>query len=185
MNNTAEKKDFFYVIVLILTFIAVIVGAAFAIYTFLHRQEEGSSAVYTGTLSIEYLSGNIINCNLLYPTESPTYNETENVYKNSFKVTNIGTLDSIITVNVEINRNEFSDEVLKYKLFNSTGEEIETGNLSGTGEKKLTENISLPHDSETEFTLLVWIQETGENQNEEMKKNLNGTLKVDANQKIE
>ena len=68
MNNTAykkDKKDLFYIVVLILTFVAVIVGATFAIYTFLHRQEEGSSAVYTGTLAIEYLSGNIINCHLL------------------------------------------------------------------------------------------------------------------------
>lgn len=185
MNNTAEKKDLFYIVVLILTFVAVIVGAAFAIYTFLHKQEEGSSAVYTGTLSIEYLSGNVIDCHLLYPTESPTYEETENVYKNNFKVTNTGSLDSIITVNAEINRNEFSNEVLKYKIFNSNGEELEQGDLSGTGEKKLTGNISLPHDSQTEFTLLVWIEETGENQNEEMKKTLSGTLQVDANQKTD
>ena len=69
MNNTADKKDIFYIIVLILTFITVIVGATFALYAFIFSQKEGTSAVYTGTLSIEYLSGNIINCNLLYPTE--------------------------------------------------------------------------------------------------------------------
>ena len=65
-NNTADKKDIFYIIVLILTFITVIVGATFALYAFIFSQKEGTSAVYTGTLSIEYLSGNIIKVNDKY-----------------------------------------------------------------------------------------------------------------------
>ena len=188
MNNTAykkDKKDLFYIVVLILTFVAVIVGATFAIYTFLHRQEEGSSAVYTGTLAIEYLSGNIINCHLLYPTDEPEYEEINNIYKNNFKVTNTGSLDSLITIYTVLNKNEFSDNTLMYKLFNSDGEELEQGTLSGTGEKQIASNISLPNNSESEFTLIIWIKETGINQNEEMKKNLTGLLRVDANQKID
>ena len=85
MNNVANKKDFFYIIVLILTFITAIVGATFALYTFIFSQKEGSSAVYTGTLSIEYLSGEIISFNLLYPTEKPSMGTEKNVYKNNFK----------------------------------------------------------------------------------------------------
>ena len=72
-----------------------------------------------------------------------------------------------------------------YKLFNSDGEELEQGTLSGTGEKQIASNISLPNNSEAEFTLIIWIKETGINQNEEMKKNLTGLLRVDANQKID
>lgn len=185
MNKTADKKDLFYIIVLILTFVAVIVGATFAIYYFLHRQEEGSSAVYTGTLSIEYLSGNIINCHLLYPTDDPDYKETNNIYKNNFKITNTGSLDSLITINTILNKNEFSDNTLMYKLFTSEGEKLEQGTLSGTGEMQIASNISLPNNSSSEFTLIIWIKETGVNQNEEMKKNLTGMLKVDANQKID
>lgn len=187
MNQTANenKKDLFYIVVLILTFVAVIVGAAFAIYYFLHSQEEGSSAVYTGTLQIEYLSGDIINCHLLYPTIDPQYEETQNIYKNNFKVTNTGSLNSIITINTIINSNEFSDETLSYKLFNKDGEEIEQGSLSGTGEKVLASNIDLPSNSIEDFTLIIWIKETGVNQNEEMKKTLSGTLEVKADQKID
>ena len=35
LNNTANKKDIFYIVVLLLTFITVIVGATFAIYSFI------------------------------------------------------------------------------------------------------------------------------------------------------
>ena len=61
MNINEEKKNFFYIILMILTLITVIIGAAFAIYTFLHSQKEGSTNVYTGTLSIEYKEGTKIH----------------------------------------------------------------------------------------------------------------------------
>ena len=35
---------------------------------------------------------------------------TENVYKNNFKVTNTGSLDSLIKVSIAINKNEFSNK---------------------------------------------------------------------------
>lgn len=185
MNNTAGKKDFFYVVVLILTFIVVVIGATMAVYYFLHRQEEGSSYVYTGTLGIEYLSGEIINFHLLYPTYDPSFDEEDNVYKNNFRVTNTGTLDSVVTVNVDVNRNDFSDDVIMYKIFNVDGEELIKGKLNGTGKIEVADNIILEHGSLMEFTMVIWIQETGENQNKEMRKSLMGTIKVDANQKID
>ena len=185
MNKTADKKDLFYMIVLILTLVAVIIGATFAAYYFLHRQEEGSSTVYTGTLSIEYLSGNIIDFHLLTPTTDPTYEDTENVYKNNFKVTNTGSLESILTVNVDVNKNEFSDNIIMYKLYGAEGEEIQTGSFAGKGLTELVNNISLPSDTTVEYTLIIWLKETGLNQNEEMKKQLTGTIKVDAEQRID
>lgn len=188
MNKATEKKDkkdLFYIVVLILTFVAVIVGATFAIYSFLHKQKEGSSAVYTGTLSIEYLAGDIIKCNSLYPIINPTYTEENNVYKNNFKVTNSGSLDSLLTIKTIINQNEFSDKTLSYKIFTSDGEELENGTISGTGEKTLAENVTLPNNTTDEFTLMIWLKETGENQNVEMRKSLMGTIQVDANQKID
>ncbi len=185
MNRTADKKDFFYMVVLILTFVAVIIGTTIAIYYFLHKQEEGSSSVYTGTLSIKYLSGEKIDFNLLYPTDEPSYEDTENVYKNDFEVTNDGTLDSILTVNVVVNRNDFSDDVIQYKIFNSDGEELNKGVVNGKGEIKLCDNLILEHDNTSKFTIVMWLKETGKLQNEEMRKVLTGTIKVDANQKID
>lgn len=185
MNNTVSKKDFFYIIVLILTFITVIVGAAFALYAFIFSQEEGTSAVYTGTLSIEYLSGNIIDCNLLYPTEKPDVDTENNVYKNNFRVTNTGSLDSLLTLEIDINQNDFSNNTLKYSLYNKEETEIAEGYISGRVSSTLANNIILANNETEEFTLVIWIAETGENQNEEMKKNLKGTIRVDAAQKIE
>jgi len=185
LNNTANKKDIFYIVVLILTFITVIVGATFALYAFIFSQEEGTSAVYTGTLSIEYLSGEIINFNLLYPTEKPTIDTEKNVYKNNFKVTNTGSLDSLITIEIEMKENEFSNKTLQYSLYNKEKKEVAEGYIEGKYSATLASNIVLKNNETEDYTLIIWLAENGENQNEEMKKTLTGLIKVDAAQKIE
>lgn len=190
MNNTANKKDIFYIVVLILTFITVVVGATFAIYTHILSQEEGTSAVYTGTLSIEYLSGEIINVNKLYPREEPTIETTKNVYKNNFKVTNTGSLDSRIEIRLVIDNNNFGENSLpgeapplKYSLYNSE-EKIKTGwiNKEGIKLETLADNIELTNNTTEEYTLLIWIDDNGENQNHEMDKKLEGRIEVKAMQ---
>lgn len=184
MNNTANKKDIFYIIVLILTFITVVVGATFALYAFIFSQEEGTSAVYTGTFSIKYLSGDKINFHLLYPTEKPTIDTVENVYKNSFEVTNTGSLDGVIEkIVIEINKNEFSNKTLRYSLYDKADEEISEGYIEGNTEATIASNLEFKNNETEKYTLLIWIEETGKNQNEEMKKKLIGTIRVDAVQK--
>lgn len=185
VNNNVNKKDFFYIIVLILTFITVIVGAAFAIYAFIFSQEEGTSAVYTGNLSIEYLSGDIINVNLLYPTEKPSLDTDYNVYKNNFRVTNTGSLDSVLEIGVDINKNEFSNRTLMYILFNDEEKEIASGYVEGNKRSVLASNVSLENNTTQEFNLIIWIADNGQNQNTEMKKTLTGKIRVDASQKID
>lgn len=184
MNNTANKKDLFYIIVLILTFITVVMGATFALYVWFFSQEEGTSAVYTGTFSIQYLSGDKIDFGLLYPTEKPTIDTVKNVYKNNFKVTNTGSLDGEIEkIVIEIKKNEFSNKTLRYSLYNKNQEEISEGYIEGSTEATVASKLALKNNDTEEYTLLIWIEETGENQNTEMKKNLIGTLRVDAIQK--
>ena len=185
MNNTADRKDFFYIIVLILTFIAVIIGATFALYSLIFSQKEGTSAVYTGTLSIEYLSGNIINCNLLYPTEKPNIGTEKNVYKNNFRVKNTGSLDSILEIKIDITKNEFSDQTLKYSLYNHDGEELSEGYIEGKTSSNIASNIYLKNNTIEEYVLVIWINENGKNQNQEMKKNLIGLIMIEASQKID
>ena len=186
MNSShANRKDIFYIIILILTFITVIVGAAFALYTFIFSQEEGANAVYTGTLSIEYLSGKIIDSYNLYPSEDPNLAEEKNIYKNNFRVTNTGSLDCKLEVGVEFYLNEFSNETLMYILYNSAQEEVASGYLEGKKTAILASNITLESNTTEDFNLVIWIKENGEDQNAEMKKRLNGTIRVDASQKIE
>lgn len=186
MNNShANKKDMFYIIILILTFITVIVGITFALYSLVFSQEEGSSAVYTGTLSIEYLSGKIIDYNFLYPIDNPSITAENNVYKNTFKVTNTGSLDTLLEIVVEFNQNEFSNNTLKYMLYNEEADELDSGYLAGRKTSILTSNLYLENNTTEEFTLMIWLQDNGENQNSEMLKELKGTIRVDASQKIE
>lgn len=183
MNNTANKKDIFYIIVLILTFITVVVGATFALYVWFFSQEEGTSAVYTGTFSISYLYGDKIDFHLLYPTEKPTIDTVKNVYKNKLTITNTGNLDGRIEkIVIEINKNEFSNKTLKYSLYNKAKEEISEGYIEGSIEAIIASNLELKSNITEEYTLLIWIEETGENQNEEMKKSLVGTIRADLYQ---
>ena len=194
MNNTANKKDIFYIIVLILTFITVVVGATFALYAWFFSQEEGTSAVYTGTFSIEYLSGDKINFDWLYPTEKPTIDTVKNVYKNNFKVTNTGSLDGEIEIYIDIKKNDFptNPNRLKYSLYDKEEKEVIEGDIEVVYDKetdryiaKIASNLELKNNSTESYTLLIWIEETGENQPDEMKKSLIGTIVVDAMQKKE
>ena len=184
MNTTANKKDFFYIIVLILTFITVIVGATFALYSLIFSHEEGSSAVYTGTLSIEYLSGDIIKFNSLKPRRKLDINDNTNLYKNEFNVTNTGSLDSLLSIVLEINVNEFSNKTLMYSLYD--GDELIAENfLEGKNELFLVKKVLLKKDTTKNFLLFIWLKENGEDQNDEMRKNLIGQIRVDASQNID
>jgi hypothetical protein len=183
MNINEEKKNFFYIILMILTLITVIIGAAFAIYTFLHSQKEGSTNVYTGTLSIEYKEGTKIHLNNIHPIYNPTINSVDDVYRNTFKITNTGTLDGVLRINVEIRINEFTANALKYKVFSSEGNELTTGNIPSGGDIEIINNVLLPSESTLELTLLIWLEETGENQNIEMHKTLLGSVRANISQK--
>ncbi len=182
MDGHANRKDFFYYVVLILTVITVAIGMTFALYYWIFSQKEGTSAVYTGTLSVEYLSGNIINFDLLFPSERPNFNTEKNVYRNEFKVTNTGSLDGLIRIDLDILVNEFSDGTLHYILFNSNGDELVTGELNGDGNITLLDNVILKSNAVEEFVLIVWLNETYQDQNIDMKKYLTGTFVVDASQ---
>lgn len=192
MNNTANKKDIFYIIVLILTFITVIVGATFAIYSFVFEQQKGVSAVYTGTLNIEYLSGEIISVGRLYPREKPSLDEKHNIYVNNFKVTNTGTLDSEIEVFIDIRENTFKfKDILEYSLYDEEGNEISSGYIDGKEQIKIASNIELKGYEINEegikeyttgsYTLLIWLNDNGKEQNDDMNKILTGQIRVEAN----
>lgn len=185
MNNTANKREFFYVVVLILTFITVIVGATFAIYALIHRQEEGTSAVFTGTFSIEYLSGEIIDFHYMEPMDVPDLTTTDNIYRNNFRVANKGSLDSAISVIIEMNKNEFSDQFVRYALYNGAEEMVADGYLEGNDDITLAGNIVLESGKIENFVLLIWLEENGEDQNSEMNKSLTGQVVVEALQKLD
>ena len=182
MDSRANKKDFFYIVVLVLTFITVVVGMAFAIYSWIFSQKEGTSAVYTGTLSVQYLSGRSIDVSSLYPMETPNFDSTFNVYRNSFRVANVGSLDGIIQINMDISVNEFSNDTLKYILYNSSGDVISEGFMNGKGSILIAENVLLTGGASENYVLIIWLNENNKIQNTEMRKSLTGSISVDATQ---
>ena len=121
----------------------------------------------------------------MYPTYNPGFNETENVYKNSFKIKNTGLLDGILRINVEIRRNEFEYGSLKYKLFSATGTELTAGDIPPSGNFEVINNVLIESESSVEFVLMIWLDETGQNQNDEMGKTLAGNIRADVSQKLD
>jgi hypothetical protein len=87
----------------------------------------------------------------------------------NFKVTNTGSLDSTIRVDIDIKENQFSDKTLQYSLY-SKEEEVADGYIEGEDVATIASNIELKNNETVEYTLLIWIAENGKNKTEKRKK---------------
>lgn len=183
-NTTETKKNIFYTAMLILTLIITVIGTVYALGTFIKSQEEGSSAVYTGTLSIDYQTGREIYCSLM-PIYTPDSISTFGAYTNTFSVTSNGTLNSVVTINLEINKNEFPDNYIGYALYNKDETRIDGGYLNGETTTTLVEDVVIKSGETATYTLQIWLEEIGENQTDYMKKYITGKINVDAIQEKE
>lgn len=182
MESNIKKKNLFYTIVLILTLITMIVGVTLAYYKLVASQKEDSTVLYTGTLQIEYLDGVYIKNPELYPLKNVNYNTYKNVYRNNFSVTSTGTLEGIISIDANITKNEFSENALKYAIYNSEGVEMARGNVPKSGKFNLTSNLYLNSHATTKYTLIIWLDNTNYNQNFEMGKTVTGKIDIYAKQ---
>lgn len=182
MESSQQKKNLFYMIVLILTLITMIVGATLAYFKLVASQKEESTVLYTGTLSIEYIDGTYIKNPDLYPIKNVNYNTYKYVYRNNFAVTSTGTLDQTISLDVEITKNEFYENALKYAVYNSEGVEMQRGNVPQSGKVNLASNLYLASNGTTKYTLIIWLDNTNYNQNFEMGNTITGRIDVYAKQ---
>ncbi len=182
MESSQQKKNLFYMIVLILTLITMIVGATLAYFKLVASQKEESTVLYTGTLAIEYIDGTYIKNPDLYPIKNVNYNTYKYVYRNNFAVTSTGTLDQTISLDVEITKNEFYENALKYAVYNSEGVEMQRGNVPQSGKVNLASNLYLASNGTTKYTLIIWLDNTNYNQNFEMGNTITGRIDVYAKQ---
>lgn len=182
VENSTEKKKIFYTIVLILTLITMIIGATLAYFQLVASQKKDGTALYTGTLQITYIDGTYIKGPELYPLNNVTYNTYDSVYRNNFSVVSSGTLDQTISIDLEIAENEFTENAVKYAIFNSSGIEMARGNVPKSGNVNLTSNLYLAHDGESKYTLILWLDNTNYNQNYEMGHIITGKINVYAKQ---
>lgn len=180
IESDTEKKKIFYLIVLVLTLITMIIGVTLAYLKLIASQKEEGTVLYTGTLEINYIDGVYIKDPILLPKKEVNYNTTENVYRNTFKVASTGTLDQTISVTLLIDKNEFPTNNLKYAIFNSKGVLMKDGYIPQTGEVNLTNDLYLGNNETATYTLIIWLNNEGYNQNTLMGNQVSGRIKIDA-----
>ena len=182
VESSAKKKELFYIIVLILTFIAMIVGATFAYFKLVSSQKEEGTVLYTGTLRINYINGTEIEDPELLPVEAVDYNTHNNVYRNNFEIVSTGTLDQTISVDLEITRNDFGENALRYVLYSNQGKQLASGNVPKSGTINLTNNVFLGHQETARYTLIIWWNSTNSDQTSEVGRTITGRINAEAKQ---
>ncbi len=180
IESSENKKKLFYLIVLVLTFITMIIGATLAYFMLKASQKEEGTVLYTGTLQINYINGIYLENPELLPLKNVTYNSYKDVYRNNFAISSSGTLDQIIAVDLDISKNEFAANAIKYALYNSKGKELTRGTVQNKGAKNLINNIFLGHGETAIYTLIIWLDNTNYNQNFEMGHIITGKINVHA-----
>ncbi len=182
MESSEEKKKIFYMVVLVLTLITMIIGATLAYFALIASQKEEGTILYTGKLEINYIDGVYIKDPELIPLSNPNYGTMNGVYRNSFAVSSSGTLEQLITLELEVTNNEFTDNSLKYALYNNKGEFMKQGNISGIGKIVLSDNLYLEPIGTAKYTLLIWLDNTNYNQNYEMGNTIMGRINIYSKQ---
>lgn len=184
MENTEKSKkvNAYYLIILLLALIIMVVGATVAYYTLSGKEEDDSTQIWTGTLSINYVDGKEIKAYNLYPIDEPKLGDTTYSYTKKFSVTSNGTLDQTIDLYIDIKKNEFVSNHLRYSLYDSENNKIGTGGIPSDGKILMASDIFLEKGETKEFTLLLWLMETKENQNNEQECSFAGEFDIFANQ---
>lgn len=182
MESSQEKKKMFYMIVLILTLITMIIGATLAYFSLVASQKKEGTVLYTGTLEINYIDGVYIKNPTLYPLKNVNYNTYKDVYRNNFAVKSSGTLDQNIQIDLNITKNEFASDALKYIVYNERGYEMASGYVPQSGKVTIANDMYLASNDTARYTLIIWLDNTNYNQNFEMGNTITGSITVYATQ---
>lgn len=182
MESSESKKSLFYMIVLILTLITMIIGATLAYFSLVASQKEEGTVLYTGKLEINYIDGVYIKNPELIPMKNPGYNTYQGVYRNSFSVASSGTLEQVISLELEVTNNEFRPNAIKYAIFNQQGQRMASGNVPKEGKVTLASDMYLEATGTAQYTLLMWLDNTDYNQNSEMGKAIVGKINIHSKQ---
>ena len=178
-----EKKiNTYYLVILLLTLIIMLVGAALAYLTLAGKEEDDNTQIWTGTLSINYVDGKEIKAYDLFPIDEPKLGDTMFVYTKNFSVTSNGSLDQTIDLYIDITKNEFASNHLRYSLYDANKNKIDTGGFPTGGKIRIASDIFLKSGETKDFTILLWLMETEENQDNEQNSSFSGEFDIFANQ---
>lgn len=182
MESSESKKSLFYMIVLILTLITMIIGATLAYFSLLDSQKEEGTVLYTGKLEINYIDGVYMKNPELIPTKNPNYNTYKGVYRNRFSVASSGTLEQTISIDLEVAKNEFIQNSIKYAIYNDKGQHLSRGTVPQDGKVTMASNMYLAATGTATYTLIIWLDNTGYNQNSEMGKSIVAKININSKQ---
>ena len=126
----------------------------------------------------------MVNNHDLIPRFKPKHiNDTENAYKKEFIVKSTGSLDQYITIFFDVSNNEFSDNTLKYVVYEENKEEnkeVKSGYINGSGNIEIITNSFLKSGNSLRYTMIIWIEENNQLQDSEKNKNISGSFIIDA-----
>ena len=182
VEQNQNRKRIFYMIVLILTFIAMVISATIAYFNLIDSQREDETVLYSGTLQIDYTDGVYIKDPILYPMKEVDYNTYQDVYRNSFSIKSSGTLDQIIWIDLEVTKNEFTANALKYAVFNANGIKMDDGYVPKAGIINLASNLYLASGANAKYTIIIWLDDTNYNQTYESGHTITGKITAYARQ---
>ena len=182
--KSKSKNDIFYLILLILTMITMVIGITFTYFGLIAKEDDDSTRIQTGTLSINYIDGMTIDTYALLPSDEPSINSNQSVYKKKFSVKSNGTLDQTLDLYIKVKENGFTNGALKYSIYDSSNTKLGTGNLPIEKDAKLlmASDVYLKSNNTEEFTVLIWLQENNKNQDHEAGKTFVGGFEITATQ---
>lgn len=185
MSGTSNRKRNF-LILLIIILIVMLISATYAYFLLLVSKEDDSTELYTGTFDVQYTQGNIIYEQQFYPRSTPvSLNDTNNTYINSFSVTNTGSLDGLFNIKLDVSTNEFLTDDLKYNIYNNDGQIFISGSVSESDSYVLANNILLKAEESSNYTIQIWLEETGKQQNLDANRRLTAAIEIDGKQYVE
>ena len=182
--KSKSKNDMFYFILLILTMITMVVGVTFTYFSIVAKERDDKTRVQTGSLSINYIDGKEINTYALLPIGEPTLSTKYSVYKKSFSVKSDGSLDQTLDLYINVSESNFEKDALKFALYDSSNNKISTGYIPAVkGERVLmASGVPLKSNNVESFTVLIWLQENNQNQDDQQGKTFVGGFDITANQ---
>ena len=180
------NKPTLIVSLLIVAGTLILIGTTYAYFTATATSDE--QTVQSGTLELTYLTGQDISLENVYPTEE------EDAGIHQFTIENTGTLDAtyylyLDNITLKKGDEEAQSENLKWKLYKADEsyteqEEIATGDFSeGNNPIELDTDISITPSEKQYYILKIWLQETGELQNEDQGLEFSGVVVATTEEK--
>ena len=182
MNIRGSKRDLFYLILLVLTLVTMIIGITFTYLALVSSEKKDSTRIQTGMLAINYVDGKNINAYLLMPINEPTLETKYSVYKKNFSVASSGTLDQTLDIFINVTKNEFKNNALKYAIYDANNEKIGIGSIPASGNIVIASDLYLKSGATNNYTVLIWLQDNNLNQDYEQGNSFIGGFEIIANQ---